>query len=621
MGIKNPVRQHYRLLVVGVLLILIAAIFFSLRYGKGGDRQQDGSSAIDGRNLTYFDFDKNNRKTLAIQCQESRRLSNERLFMKIVTATFFKSARLEKDIQMSGDSGTASRGFYDFDIRGRVRIFSSEFSLDGPRFFLENREKLTSRDAVAFKLKNVSGQAAAGMDFFINQNILTLFQCQGTLLRDGQPYEFKTKVFWVMKKNNLLILEKSAELVGAGATARGDWMSLQFDTGFAHLQSATIAGNCFFSTQGGGENGRAPEKEISANFIYIGYDAGGRLRLIAVHNNGRISLRDRKNEGRIASDSTEIYMRPETQVLEKVKVLTRGTLTSRGQDNVTVSGDSMTAFYSADGALSEIKAENNCSFRTAEFQGTAAALNYDAGNFLIDVVGNEAAITSQKNTFNSRRFQIHTRLRKLVSGQMVKATISPGDPSVLLANKPLFITAVALEMTDGGNIIRFRDKVQLFQDDVEIHAGEMLFENASKRMTCHGDAELKFVSENEPVKLRGQTIVFNHSERKAVISDNASLNQAGNTLGGRQIELDFDRGNRLENILARDNVVFSRENLSGRSGLLHWQYRQKIIWFRNSAQITRKDAGTTKGRELILNLNSNEITVSSQEDRAETIIH
>jgi hypothetical protein len=52
MGIKNLARQHYRLLAAAGLFVLIAAIFFSLRYGKGGERQQDGGPAIDGRNLT-----------------------------------------------------------------------------------------------------------------------------------------------------------------------------------------------------------------------------------------------------------------------------------------------------------------------------------------------------------------------------------------------------------------------------------------------------------------------------------------------------------------------------------------------------------------------------------------
>ena len=53
-----------------------------------------------------------------------------------------------------------------------------------------------------------------GMDFFMDQSILTLFACRGTLRRDGRPYAFATRSFWVMRKNRLLVLEKEAEISG-----------------------------------------------------------------------------------------------------------------------------------------------------------------------------------------------------------------------------------------------------------------------------------------------------------------------------------------------------------------------------------------------------------------------
>jgi lipopolysaccharide transport protein LptA len=178
-----------------------------------------------------------------------------------------------------------------------------------------------------------------------------------------------------------------------------------------------------------------------------------------------------------------------------------------------------------------------------------------------------------------------------------------------------------MEMTDKGNNIRFKGKVKLFQDDIELHADEMLFDNLSNRMSFNGNADLKFINENELIVLRGQTISFDTPERRIIITGNASLNQAENILGGRQIELSFESANQLENILARDNVVFSKNDLTGKSGLLHWYFNKKIILFKNSAEINRKDTGTTKGKELLLNLSTNEIKVSSQEDRAETIIN
>jgi len=621
MKFKSRSRVHSRLLAVVVLLIVAAVMFFSFHYRKGANTAKIVNTAIDGRNLTYLDFDKNNQKKMAIKCLESQRLSNDRLLMKRITATFFKTDKLEKDIEVVGDSGVASQNFYNFDIHGHARIFSSDFSLSSQSFYLQNRELLSSREMVDFKLNDVSGRAAAGLEYFLNQSILKLFACKGTWVRNGDPYDFQTQTLWVMKKNNLMILQGSAELVGAGATGRADWMSLQFDQDFAHLQSASISGNCFFNMVEVGANGGSQRKEITANFIYVAYDPNGRLRQITVHGAGRISLQDQKNNGQIASDNTEIFLRSESQTLEKVKVLTRGTLTSHGRDNVTVSGDSLSAFYSQDGLLAEIKAEKNCEFSAEGFQGTSAALNYDAARFLIDITGNDAAIISKKNIFNSSHFLIHSRQRKLVSEKGVKATVIPEKKSVLLSSKPLFITAAAMEMTDKGNVIRFKEKVKLFQDEIELHAAEMLFESLSNRMSFSGNADLKFFNGSELLVLRGQTIIFNTAERKIVITGSASLNQAENILGGRQIELGFDVNNQLENILAMDNVTFAKKDLSGKSGLLHWDYNKKIVLFKNSAQITRKDAGTTKGRELLLNLDSNEIKVSSQDDRAETIIN
>jgi lipopolysaccharide transport protein LptA len=621
MKFKSGSRYRSLQLAGVVLLVLVAMILFFQRYKKGAASPKIVNTAIDGVNLTYLDFDKNNQKKLEIKCLESRKESDERLLMKKITATIFKTDKLEKDIQVTAESGIASNNFYNFAISGQAHIFSSDFSLSSQSFFLKNWDLLSSKDGVEYKLKNVSGRAAAGLEYYIDQRVLKLFATKGTLIRNGQLYDFQTKTFWVIKKDNLMVLEKGGELVGGGAIVRGNWISLQFDQGFANLQSASVFGDCFFNMVESRENGRSPSKEITANFIRIAFDPDGRLRQITVQGAGKITLHDQKNYGQISSDYIEIFLRKENQTIEKVQVLTRGTLTSSGQDNVTVSGDSLLALYSQDGHLVEIKAKDNCEFSTEDFRGTAAAITYDAVHFLINIAGKDAAILSKKNIFNSRHFLIHSRQRQLNTDEGVKATILPEKKSVLLSSKPLFITAAAMEMTDKGNVIRFKDKVKLYQDDIELNAGEMLVDNLNNHMSFNGSANLKFFNENELLVLNGQTISFNTPERKIIITGNASLNQAENILGGRQIELSFDLNNQLENVSARDNVIFSKKDLSGKSQQLNWYFNKKIVLFKNSAQITRKNTGTTKGRELLLNLSSNEIKVSSQEDRAETIIN
>jgi lipopolysaccharide export system protein LptA len=620
MEFKSENKYPSRLLAAGVLLILAAALLFILRFGKGGAAAKIVNTAVDGVNLTYFDFDENNQKKMEVRCLESRKYGSDRMLMKKITATIFKADKMEKDIRITAESGIVSSNLYNFEIHDQARIVSSDFLLTSQSFTLKNRELLSSRDKVDFKLKDIDGTASSGLDYFLNLTVLKLFSCKGTLIRDGQPYDFETRTFWVIKKDNLLVLQGDSELNGGGAIVRGDWISLQFDRDFAHLQTTFVSGNCFFQLTESGVNGGAQSKEISADLIYLTYDAAGRLEHIRVTGAGKITLQDKKNKGRVESDNTEIYLRAESQTLEKVHVRKRGTLSSIGQDNITVSGESLLAVYSPEGLLQQILADENCEFSTEDLRGTAGFITYDAGRSLIDISGQDAAMFSKKNVFNSSHFLFHTRKKKLSSDKGVKATIVPGKRNVLLSSKPLFITANAMEMTDRGNSIRFREKVKLFQDEIELHAGEMFFDGRRDLMSSSAGAELKFMNENELFVLRGQVIAFDTPGRKVVMTGNASLIQAENRLTGRQVELSFDRANRLENILARDNVAFNNKDLSGISGSLLWNFLNKNVLFKNSAQISRKGAGTTKGRELLLNLSSNEIKVSSQEDRAETTI-
>ena len=614
-------RRHSWLLAAAGLLVLAALVFFILPFARGKNVPKTVNTAVDGVNLTYLNFDQNNQKRMEVRCLEAQQHDNERMRMRKISATIFKSGKIEKEIRVTAEAGIVSNNLFNFEISDQARIYSADFSLSSERFTLQNREKLSSPDRVEYELQNISGTAAAGLDYFLDQNLFKLFETRGTLVRNGKPYAFYAQTLWVIKKSNLIIFQNRGELAGDGATVRGNWFSLQFNNDFASLQTTLVSGNCFFGQVEPGTDRSALSREITADAIEITYDPEGRLKRLLVTGAGRITLQDKKSWGRITGEIIEIFFQPETQTLEKVHVRKQGSLTRRGLDNFTMSGDSLLARYSSAGVFTEVKADDNCEFSTDELRGTADFITYDAKRRQIDIRGSDAAIFSKKNIFNSSHFLIDNRKRQLHAVSGVKATILPEEKSVLLSSKPLFITATAMEMTEQGNAVRFKEKVKLFQDDIELHAGEMVFNSRNGLMFFSGHADLKFVNQNELIVLRGQTISFATPERRVVITGNASLQLGENTLTGRQIELVFGPDDQLEIIFARDNVVFNRKDLSGKCGSLHWHYIKKTILFKNSAQISRKNAGTTRGRELFLDLNSNEITVSSREERAETVIN
>ena len=223
------------------------------------------------------------------------------------------------------------------------------------------------------------------------------------------------------------------------------------------------------------------------------YDPQGRLQKIAIAGDGKISLVDGQDVGEIRSAAIEISLDSETQIVQTIRSLTRCTLTQRGKENLKVSGDKFLASYSKAGALSGIHAQKRCHFETDELNGQAEEIRYDVAQAKIEISGRNSTVSSGKNTFSSNQFLIHTRTRQLVSTQKVKATLVPGKKSVLLGAKP----AVRHRRGHWNWARRAKRRassgdVSLFQDEIEMHAGELLFESRANRISCRGDADLKF---------------------------------------------------------------------------------------------------------------------------------
>jgi hypothetical protein len=187
--------------LAGVLILtLLVLLFFFLRSRNGKTAKKIVDTEIAGVNLTYYDFDKNNQKKLEIKCRESQKKNDDQLLMKEITATIFKTDKLDKDIHITAKAGIASNNFYNFHIQDQARIFSSDFSLSSQSFLLKDLDILSSQESVDFKLKNVSGRAGRGLEYFINQKMLKLYVSKGVWIREGRPYDFSSGVLMSFKK-------------------------------------------------------------------------------------------------------------------------------------------------------------------------------------------------------------------------------------------------------------------------------------------------------------------------------------------------------------------------------------------------------------------------------------
>jgi len=615
-GIK---KLLFALAAVAGLALVFSLLFWSPAKKKAAARQAD-ETAVEGVDLTYLTFNKNNEKKLEVKCGESQKQGDDRLLMKKISATIFKADKLDEDIRIFADSGYAQNDFNDFYLRGHVVISSASFSLSSKSFDLKSLDALSTEDAVAFKLRDLTGEAQDGLIYHMRNKYVKMMRPKGILQRAGRPYRFQARFLRLAEKKKLVLLDQEAQLDGEGSLVRGDRISLQFDPDFANLEWAAAYGKCFFRTAASPDDPRGQSREITARQIKMRNDDQGRLQKIEILGDGEVVLTDSANSGRMRSGNIEILIDPETQAMRSVRSPTPGTLTSKGRDNLSLSGDSLRAVYAEDGRLASIQAQKKCGFQTDDFKGEAEAIHYDAVGAKIDISGKKSTIRSRKNVFTSGHFIILTPTRQLSGKKGVKATLVPGKKGVLLGPQPVFVTAAAMETSKKGNLVRFSGDVNLFQDEIEVHAGELLFDEPGNRISCSGGADLKFSSEGETLALRGNTIAFDPAAAKIVVEGEARLQQAPNTLAARRIELLFGRDDKLENVDAAERVSFSKGEITGRAQLLHWEYARKTVVFRNAAEITRKDAGTTRGQELRFDLESNEIRVSGAGDRSETTI-
>ena len=220
-------------------LVLVFSLLFLSPVKKEAARQENVDREIDGVNLTYLTFNKNNEKKLEIKCEESQKKGDDRLLMKKITATIFKADKLDKDIRISADSGYAQNDFNDFYLQGNALISSPSFTLSSKSFDLKDLDVLSTEDAVAFKLRDWPAGPRNGLVYHDREQMCeNAGQPKGVLTRAGKPYRFPGQNPAGERKKEIGAPDRKRKWKDAGTLLRGDRISLQFDQDFANLEWA-----------------------------------------------------------------------------------------------------------------------------------------------------------------------------------------------------------------------------------------------------------------------------------------------------------------------------------------------------------------------------------------------
>ena len=611
-------KKLFKYLVFG--LIGFSLVFVYLKIKKSMSTGEVVNPEIEGINIRYLGFDKENRKGLEVKCRESRQQGSDTLQMVDVVATIFAHNEREKDLLVTSKAGTSANGFNKFYLYKNPRIRSEDMQLASRTFLLTDLDILSTKDKVAFHVKSLVGTAAAGMQYYIKHKALKLYKPAGTYDRDGKVYEFKTNKLYLIDKKKLLIMDGNSMLRSTQGLLTGKWIQCQFDPDFKNILMASSSGRSHFFSERVRSDGVSESREVKANIIKNVYDAEGRLERVAMDGAASVILRSGRSKTIAKSAQMEIVLNPETGGIRGLNILKPGNIVSSGKKNVGLAGVAMEAHYNSKGELQSVHAKDDCRFRLDDLTGESGELDYQEANRQISIRGNPARVFSGKNAFNSPRFVVYTDKNLLVSKDNIQSTVLPEKRNVLIAAKSIYVSSQKLEISEKGKRISFTTQVKLLQDDVELRGDSLVFDSEANAISSSGNAVLKFKNKDDPFVVQGGRISFVAEKNSVEIEGSAFLSSGDSSLKAESIVVLFDSGNKIQSIQGKDDVSFTRKDISGQSERLDWEYKKEWVTFRNSAQITRTAGGTTKGKVLTLNLKDNQINVTAEIGRTETVI-
>jgi lipopolysaccharide export system protein LptA len=586
-------------------------------------RPADGAAAADDRDVSYLAFNEKNQKSIEIRCRETFAGDGGEMRLRGISGVIYKRGRMNQDIRFFSERGIAKDDFNHFQILGRARIVSDEFTVRSESFLMTHQKTLIAPGPTTFSGKSVSGSAAAGIEFRFDLDEYKFFAVTGTVSRDERAFAFASRMLWMFKAQDRLELKGQSRLSSADSTVSGDEIIMRFAGGLSDLRSYVSLGGSTLRSQravAGAAAGQSEVMDIAARSIESLFAADGGLERLMIFDQGRLQVAGPGGRCELSGDNIDCLMYPGSQTLREVFVRTPGAIRSRGAQDLDFSAGQIALAYSEVGELRRLHGEAGVRFRLGDFSGSAPELTLDAPKRALFLSGAGAEIRSGGHLFAGPAFVIDTQKNQLSAPKGVQATVALGKGNVLFRPAPVYLVADDVRAGDRGRDIAFKGKARLFQDETQLEAAEIRLNTGRKQVVAQGRVRLRFADQKSSIVLQGNTVTFDSGLRRIVTQGEGQLEQGRNVLKAATITLALAADDRLQTIAAQGDVVFANERISGRSKLLDWAFAQNVMVFKGDAQIGRKNSGTTRGQELRFDMASGEIAVSGADDRSETTI-
>jgi lipopolysaccharide export system protein LptA len=609
--------KHKNLFKIVILIIFVVVIFLVIFELKPREKiNQITEFEPDGINMTYTIFNKENKKRLEVSCIESKTEGQKKMIMKKINGTIFKKGELDQDISISGESGYVDDNFNKFYVEKKARIYSKDMDIKSDNFFLKGKAQLMTENPVNYNSKGLKGTAKKGMLYLIRPNVLKLFDTRGIYSRGENQFTYDTTQVRFSDPNKTLVFQKNTVIRNQDSILKSNQLKIQFSEDLDVIRRSTSFKNSYFY----GEDVQKQEiKEIQSRFLENQYDETGKLQKTIIRKNARVLLKDLKNNCDISSQSIILTYKLETGNISSIRIHSQAKVDNIGKTNFSISAENILLDFK-NGEMKKGQAEDECKFKIEDYTGETDKLTFDIDSHIIHLKGIESTIKKEKNTFISSDFYINTEADKLNSSKGIKSILKMKTNNALFSKDSIFINAHYIEIFDKENRVMYRDQIRLHQNDTILKSDqlEILNENNLKAL---GKVFLSFKNNQEDIILQGDGFYFDATKKTITIKKNGVINNKNRILKADSIQISFNQKNELSFIKGKKDVVFIKDNITGKADEVNWLFNEELLTFINSAEIKNKSGSVTKGNELKFDLKNNKILIiSDQSIRSETII-
>lgn len=595
---------------------LLVYIFFTMTGSKKVDDYQAETRA-DGEGMVHRSYNDEGNVALLLKCKHSNKGEGDHLDLEKIEATILKKGRMSKDIKVYGDKGYTENNFFDFYAEGNAKIMSEDFTVASNHFHLKDKAELRSAPLVNYETKSLKGAAKAGMEFFLNVNTLKFFDTNGVYKRDKKTFSYSAKTLWFIDEEKVMVLEKDAFIRDKSSIIRSDWITMHFDDELKEIVKTTSQNNSYLYFE---DREKGLSREIKSENLLSLYDKEGRLKELQIMKNARVVMRDPNNRTTVSSDAVNIEFNPETGKAKKADIPSRGQVNNRGKTRFRVIADSMEIDYDAEGEIKMCKGSHHVNYIVDDYRGATGHIEYNVPKKHILLQGEDTQLVSGPNTFYSGQFNVDTKNKILTSSGNVKSVIRLEKDSVLFSKESIFINANRIKILEKEDKFSYEQGVNLTQGEVLMECNSLEI-SGDNSINAQGRVSLTFKNQDKEINLKGELFVFDSKTKTIDIRNRAAIKSDENIVKADVILIRFDEKNEVFSITGEDKVNFLKDDLSGYSDSVEWDFKKNEMTLRGSPRISRQEGGQTTGKILKINLDTNTITIlSGKSERTETII-